>query len=148
MLYDSIDNLAVNLPEFIPMLKELVPFLEAVQIHTFDEIKKMDFGPIELRFGEYNTQPADKIPFEAHVKHWDLQIVLSGEEYIGYAPLETLFNTITYNEKEDIAFYSGKGQMLKLEKGMAILLAPWDAHCPGIMIGDIPIQIKKIIVKL
>ncbi len=148
MLYDSIDNFIKYLPDFAPRAKELLPLLKAVQNFTFEEIKKMDFGTLDLRFSEYDTKSEEEIPFEAHRKHWDMQIILENEEYAGYAPIETLIETIPYNEDNDIAFYSGIGQTFKLGKGMAMLFAPWDAHQPGITIGRTPARIKKIVVKL
>ena len=54
----------------------------------------MDFPQLDLRFNEYETKPEAEIPFEAHRKLWDLQLVLEGEEMIGAAPLETLTETV------------------------------------------------------
>ena len=148
MVYDSIENFIKYVPDFLPRAKELIVLLKAVQDHTFEEIKKIDFCPLCLRFGEYETMDENKIPFEAHRKFWDLQIVLENTEYIGYAPLEKLTETSPYDGEEDIAFYSGSGQNFILGNGMAILLAPWDAHRPGISSGCNPLHIKKIVVKL
>lgn len=69
----------------------------------------MDFAPLDLRFGEYETKPQEEIPFEAHKRYWDLQLVLEGEELLGYAPLAELTETVAYAEKDDIAFYRGEG---------------------------------------
>lgn len=147
MLYDSIENFINNVPKNTPKAAELLPLLRAVQSHTFEEIRKMDFSPLDLRFGEYETKPSVEIPFEAHKKYWDLQIVLSGEENIGCAPLEDLTETEPYDEENDISFYSGCGQTLRLDGKKAILLAPWDGHQPGVAIAE-PVHVKKIVVKL
>lgn len=148
MIYDSVENLIKHVTEFLSKGEELVPLLKAIQTYTFEEIQKMDFNPLDIRFGEYKTQSSEEIPFEAHRKLWDLQIVMHGEERIGYAPIESLIETVPYDDLEDIAFYSGSGQTLKLSRGMAMLLAPWDAHQPGISLKNTGSNIKKIVVKL
>ena len=105
MVYDSLDNFIENLPRYMPRCAELAEFLRAAREKSFDELKNMDFPQLDLRFNEYETKPETEIPFEAHRKLWDLQLVLEGEEMIGVAPLETLTETVSYDEAEDIAFY-------------------------------------------
>lgn len=148
MLYDSLDNMTVNIPSVMPLMAELVPFLRAARECSFAELKTMSFAPLDLRFGEYETKRENEVPFEAHRKFWDLQIVLSGCEYIGYAPLASLKESVAYDAKKDIAFYEGRGQNLLLERGMAMLLAPWDGHRPGVSVAEAPSYIQKIVVKL
>lgn len=148
MVYDSLDNLIEKLPRYMPRCAGLADFLRAAREKSFDELKNMDFSPLDLRFNEYETKPGNEIPYEAHRKFWDLQLVLEGEELIGVAPLETLTETIPYDEAEDIAFYKGSGSEVKLAHGVAALLAPWDGHRPGASCGDEPSRVKKIVVKL
>lgn len=148
MICDSIDNFIEKVPKYVPRCAELKELLEAVRDNGFDELKKMDFARFDLHFDEYETKPCEKIPFEAHRKYWDLQLVLEGEENVGYAPLETLTEKVPYSEDEDIAYYSGDGQEIKLSHGMALLLAPWDGHRPGAMTDKGTTKVKKIVVKL
>lgn len=148
MVYDSLDNFIENLPRYMPRCAELTAFLTAAREKSFEELKNMDFAPLDLRFNEYETKPEAEIPFEAHRKLWDLQLVLEGEEMIGTAPLETLTETTAYDEANDIAFYKGNGGSVKLSRGVAALLAPWDGHRPGANVGETPSHVKKIVVKL
>lgn len=148
MIYDSVDNFKNELPAVIPGLAALAPLLSALGRMSFDELKAADFSPLDLRFGEYETRPQAEVPFEAHRKLWDVQLVIEGEEYIGCAPLADVVEATPYSEADDIAFYSGAGQNVLLRPGMAVLLAPWDAHRPGVTAGDAPSKIKKIVVKL
>ncbi|WP_352402569.1 YhcH/YjgK/YiaL family protein [Synergistes jonesii] len=148
MIYDTIDNFIKELPKFLPRAAELSAFLAAAREKSFDELKGADFSPLDLRFGEYDTKPAEEIPFEAHKRYWDLQIVVEGEELIGYAPLESLSPKTPYDEENDVAFYEGEGQELKLARGLAILLAPWEGHRPGTSAGKTPRHVRKIVVKL
>ncbi len=148
MVYDSLDNFINNAPMYIPRCAELSDFLRAAREKSFGELKNMDFAKLDLRFDEYETRPGSEIPYEAHRKYWDLQLVLEGEEMIGAAPLESLAETIPYDETEDIAFYHGSGCEVKLSRGMAVLLAPWDGHRPGASCCASPSRVKKIVVKL
>ncbi len=119
MIYDSLDNFIENLPRYMPRCAELAEFLRAAREKSFDELKSMDFPQLDLRFNEYETKPEGEIPFEAHRKLWDLQ-----------------------------AFYKGSGSAVKLSRGVAALLAPWDGHRPGASCGETPSRVKKIVVKL
>ena len=103
---------------------------------------------LDLRFGEYETRGAEEVPFESHRTFWDLQIVMDGEELVGYSPLGALRETAEYDPVSDITFYSGSGQMFRLEKGMMMLLSPFDGHQPGVSSGKTPSRIRKIVVKL
>ncbi|MDD4160297.1 MAG: YhcH/YjgK/YiaL family protein [Synergistaceae bacterium] len=148
MIYDTIENFIKYAPQIIPGSSILMPFLEAVNSGTFEEIKSMDPGGLDLRFGEYETKSADEIPFESHKLFWDLQIVMEGKELVGYAPLETLSGASEYDPDSDISFYSGSGQMFRLEKGMMMLLSPADGHQPGVISGELPSLVRKIVIKL
>jgi biofilm protein TabA len=148
MLCDSIDNFIANIPAVIPAMQDLSALLGAVKVCKFEELKEMDFSPLDVRFNEYDTKPDTEVPFESHVKFWDLQIVVEGAEYIGIAPVESLSLTNIYDEKEDVAFYSGTGQKILLKPGTAVLLAPWDGHQPGLSVTKIPSHVKKIVVKI
>ena len=104
MIYDSLDNFIENLPRYMPRCAELAEFLRAAREKSFDELKNMDFPQLDLRFNEYERSPETEIPYEAHKKFWDLQLVLEGEELIGCAPLETLTETIAYDEARTLRF--------------------------------------------
>ena len=147
MIYDSVENFLTKLPSVVPGVSVLAPLLTALDKFSFEELKTMDFAPLDLRFGEYETKPEECVPFEAHRVYMDLQLVLEGEELVGWAPLESLTETVPYSESEDIAFYSGTGEYVTLKKGRALLLSPWDGHKPGVS-NELGSHIKKIVVKL
>ena len=53
MIYDSIDNFLSYAPKIMPGSEILLPFLEAVRSGSFENIKNMDPGVLDLRLGEY-----------------------------------------------------------------------------------------------
>ncbi|MDL2297700.1 YhcH/YjgK/YiaL family protein [Synergistaceae bacterium OttesenSCG-928-D05] len=147
MIYDSIENMIRHVPRFVPNTQTLTAFLTAAHEKTFEELRAIDFSPLDARYDEYVTKAAHDNLLEAHRKYWDLQILMAGKELVGYAPLQTLAEKIPYDPGEDIAFYEGAYQSFLLGHGMAMLLAPWDAHLPQIAVGA-PAPVKKIVVKL
>lgn len=147
MIYDRLDKIAEELPADIQYRDRLAEFLCAACTLSFEKLREMDFSPLDIRYGEYETRPAEQIPFEAHKKYCDLQIVMKGRENLGYAPLRGLTATVPYNKKDDIALYSGEGFELTLEPGYAVFLEPADAHRPGANC-KMRKHVKKIVVKL
>lgn len=149
MIYDSIENMKKNCDLYFPHSNDFIQLFDALEKKNWDisKIEKMKFNNLDLRFNDYVTKSEEEIPFEAHQNLWDLQIVLSGEEYIEYAPLETLTEIIPYDQDKDIAFYSGKGCKVKACRGMGLVFAPWDGHKPGIEIEKKLKHVTKIVVK-
>lgn len=84
---------------------------------------------------------------EAHVLYADLQLLIEGEEYMGYAPLETLGAPVEDPEGKDIAFYNGKFQKILVPEGSFAVFFPGDAHAPCIEVGNGG-SVKKAVFKI
>ncbi|MEG1641521.1 MAG: YhcH/YjgK/YiaL family protein [Synergistaceae bacterium] len=150
MIYDTIKNFKEKSNFYFSDLPEIDRFFIALEEANYeiDKIKEMKFETLDLRFGEYETKKSEDVLFEAHRKLWDLQIVLEGEEYVEYAPIEEMQEEIPYDEGKDIAFYVATGEKIKIKRGNAVMLAPWDGHKPGINVDEQPQKIKKIVIKI
>lgn len=96
---------------------------------------------------EYRTRPRAEGRWEAHRAFWDLQLVLSGEELLGWAPLEDLRAIGPFDETGDVVFLEGAGEFPALRAGRFALLAPTDAHMPGIASGA-PSTVRKVVFKI
>jgi YhcH/YjgK/YiaL family protein len=94
----------------------------------------------------YQTKPMADGFWEAHLKHLDVQCVISGEEQIGYAPVSSMVAE-PYDEDRDFYKLKGNGNFVTLRPGMFALLKPQDAHMPGISIQESR-QVKKIVIKV
>ena len=94
----------------------------------------------------YQTKPMAEGFWEAHLKHLDVQCVISGEEQIGYAPVSSMVAE-PYDENRDFYKLKGNGNFVTLRPGMFALLKPQDAHMPGISIQESR-QVKKIVIKV
>ena len=148
MIVDKIENadLYANLSERIAK--------------AFEILKETDFaskedGKYEVEGEElfyvverYTTKPIEQGRLEAHKKYIDVQFVASGEELMGFLPVENLEIEEPYNEEKDIAFYKVPEQITKvnLEAGMFCILFPQDGHIPGRQING-PSNVIKVVVK-
>ena len=96
---------------------------------------------------EYETKPIHDGKLEAHKKYIDIQFIVSGEEFIGYAPLKSQPSAKPFDAEKDIGFYDGEAWFTLLRKGMFAIFFPQDAHLPG-RYTEKPVQVKKIVIKI
>ncbi|MDH4240222.1 MAG: YhcH/YjgK/YiaL family protein [Phycisphaerae bacterium] len=97
----------------------------------------------------YTTKPVSEGKLEAHEKYIDIQLVTSGEEFIGYTLLDQVEIEKPYDELNDILFYKVPDEVntVKLCKGMFCILFPQDKHMPGCYVKE-PTEVCKIVVKV
>lgn len=91
-------------------------------------------------------KPADKQVLEAHRDYIDVQILLEGEETIGWKPIEDCTNeTQAYDKAADCALYDEPASTyVTLKPGQFAIFWPEDAHAPIIGEG----KVRKCIVKV
>ena len=94
----------------------------------------------------YMTKPESECSFEAHEKYADIHFVVSGCEYIGYAPVSAL--TVTdKNPEKDMVYLEGKGVNVPLNAGDFMITFPDDAHMPCVMQNE-PVFCAKLVAKI
>ena len=118
MITDTIGRLSRY--KGIPELKELAEYIEA---------------------NDLNSLP------EAHDRYIDLQYMLEGEEYIGYAEREALGDPVESREEDDVCFFEGKTCKLLIKSGSFGIFFPEDIHEPCIAAGESR-QVKKAVFKI
>jgi biofilm protein TabA len=96
---------------------------------------------------ESPTKDLDKTAFESHRKYIDLQLVITGEENMGKAPLGSVTVSKNYDERTDLANYTGDGKIYTVPAGTFMLFFPKDAHRPNITPGGNKAD-KKIVIKI
>lgn len=126
---------------------------------AFDYLKSHDLSQLEPQtitiqgeeiYGslmELASHPQDEQPLEAHDRHIDIQLLLAGQERIGWSPRSRCQEiTVPYDKEKDILFFGERPtSFVDLVPGEFVILYPEDAHAPMIGSGD---QIKKIIIKV
>jgi len=95
---------------------------------------------------EYDAKPKAEGFWEAHRKYLDVQYVAAGVEHMGYAAVATL-QAGPYEEDKDFIKLEGDGEFFLLREGYFCILAPQDAHMPGMAVGQ-SAPVKKVVVKV
>lgn len=97
---------------------------------------------------EYTSKAPEDGKFETHDKFFDVQYVISGKEKFGVCKREGL-EVVEDHPDRDLTFYKEpalSGYVI-LHAGDAIVVAPEDAHKPGLQ-ADGPEPVRKVVVKV
>ena len=126
---------------------------------AFDFLQKTDFNSLPLgktlidgdnvivSINEYTTKPINEAKWEAHRTYADIQILISGEELIGYSPIENMIVTEDYDTEKDLIFLTGQGEFLNMQAGKFAIFMPHDVHMPCVA-KTIPCKVRKMVVKV
>lgn len=144
-----IDNLA-NADKYTSLHKDfklVFDFLKNNNLETMDCAKNIQIRGEEVFFNldEYETKPTQKL--EAHKKYIDIQVVVTGEEYMGYTNIENTTVTEEYDEKRDVMFLDGNVDKVLATNKNFIIFYPEDAHMPALSVTE-PQKVKKAIFKI
>lgn len=109
---------------------------------------EVDENGIYVMISEYNTRLKEQGMWEAHKKYIDLQLVLSGEEYLHVSSLHHM-KTGVYEEEKDFLPCQGEVERtLHMVEGKAVLLMPDDVHMPNMSIDETISKVKKAVFKI
>jgi len=102
-----------------------------------------------LTVSEAETRAPEQVKFEAHRRYIDIQLVVRGQESIGYAPVASLVTAEPYDAAKDIEFFSvpQESATLALCAGDFAVFAPGDGHRPSLHL-DGPHVSRKVVVKV
>lgn len=131
-------------------------FIKAYQFLRTEELDALPVGITEIEgkeifanVQEYTTMPWEDCQFEAHDQYFDIQYVVSGKEWFGYAKRENLKESISYDSENDLLFFEEPencGKIL-LEAGDFAIVPPEDAHKPRCIVDEC-CKVKKIVLKV
>ncbi len=96
----------------------------------------------------YQTQPSDKLVWEAHRKYIDLQYIIKGSEKIGYGHINQMEAISEYIETDDYILFKGDGDYLVLNQEFFAIFFPHDCHKVRINPDGESVSVKKIVVKI
>lgn len=97
---------------------------------------------------EYDTIPMEEAKWECHQNYIDIQFIVEGTEQIGFGSTDNMEVMTEYNPEMDLAFLKGEGDYATLTKGFFGVYFPHDAHKPKVAPGNVPGQVKKVVVKI
>jgi biofilm protein TabA len=98
------------------------------------------------------TSPPDRL--EAHRKHVDLHLVVSGEETIGWIPSEHLAPDDFYDEERDVGWGTVSSDdfdyvaSVRVRAGQLAVFFPSDAHLPRQAGNKPPARVEKVLTKV
>lgn len=146
MIIDRLENLK-KYASLNPLFEQAVEFLTSQDLNAL-EVGKIELQGNDLRVNVAQTKPKTKeqARLETHRDFIDIQIPLSGTEWMGYtAAVDCLPADAPYNAEKDITFFEGLAESyIEVKPGMFAIFFPQDGHAPGVT----PEGVKKIVVKV
>jgi YhcH/YjgK/YiaL family protein len=151
MIVTKLDELLHQSAEH-PSLFKAVEFLQGIQGQELEDGRiEIDGKQVYALVQSYQGKTEIRQPrFEAHRRYIDVQYLAAGKELFGWAPLEKMAETDTYNEEKDVVHGNVPEEvftLVRLSPGMLAVVYPEDAHAPGLADGE-PAPVKKIVVKV
>jgi YhcH/YjgK/YiaL family protein len=149
MIFSSVetDNTYAAYPEVI---REVIEYLKR---HDF---VNMEPGVYEIQGNDIYAQvfdattgrAEDKKP-ESHRRYLDIQYLASGQEKIGFAPLDDDCVVDEHIRERDLIFYNkvGNESFITALPGCFTIFFPWDVHRPAVAVEK-PMTIRKVVVKV
>ena len=117
-----------------------------------NDLKNMACGSYQLNgkdlyfnLQEGETKQTQKL--EAHKKYIDIQVVITGEEYMGYTNIDNTTVTEEYDKNRDVMFLDGNVDKVLATNKNFIIFYPEDAHMPALSVTE-PKKVKKAIFKI
>lgn len=149
MIADELKNL-VKYSGTIPSLYLILDYLGKTDLSAL-EIGKYPIADdrIFVLVQEYETKDASEKKWESHREYIDIQVVLSGEEAMGYAPASRMAEKEAYRADKDVAIFQCPGReesVLTIRAGEFAAFFPQDAHRPGCAAGA-PAKVRKAVIK-
>ncbi|MBQ4122525.1 YhcH/YjgK/YiaL family protein [bacterium] len=138
-----------NSEKYTNLHKDFKLVFDFLKTHNINEMKcgrhELRSNEVFFNLQEYETKPIQKL--EAHKKYIDIQVVASGEEYMGYTNIDNTTISEDYDNERDVVFLDGNVDKLKADNKTFLIFYPEDAHMPALSINE-PKYVKKAIFKI
>ncbi len=145
MIIDTLAN-AERYYAIHPRFRQAFEFLKTQPIATLPFGKVViDGDAIYANIQEAHGKPASDAKLEYHKKYIDIQYVVSGDEKMGYLPVEGIGKPQPFNDAQDYALADDAPlTWLAVRPGSFAVFFPEDAHAPNVGEG----VWRKIVVKV
>lgn len=135
-----------------PQLKTLIEqALAIIERHPDEGRYDIEGDAAFVLVSRPQTEPHAQRPAELHHRYLDVQILLEGEEVLGYGLAQCHAAPEQDHLKEkDIAFFTSipNEQFLHFQPGNLVVFLPKELHRPLCAVKDSPQQIKKAVLKV
>lgn len=130
-------------------IKRAIEFIKSTDLNSLVDCRsEIDGDNIYVIKSSYKTKRREDAYPEAHKKYIDVQYVISGTEVIGYTPYNSQKVYKEYDEENDYELYDAECSYVTFSDDMFAIFFPEDLHKPGIMSGDLPTEVNKVVVKV
>ena len=147
MILDTLENA----PSYYGLgcgVRKAFEFLLSRDLRALDDGRyEIDGERIYALIQTVSTRKSDLLDFENHGRFVDIQMTLSGDEVMEWAPLENLVKVRAYDVGDDCALWRGEGQTIRATDGIFAIFLPTDAHKPCVAPGA-PGEVRKVVVKI
>jgi len=146
MIHDLLEN-STNYECLHPLFKQAFDFLKTADLSDLPlGITELDGKNLFINVQEVEGKTPDVARMETHDQYIDIQVPVSGTEFMGWMARKNLKQaTGEYNAEKDVCFYADNAEyMIKAQPSEFVIFFPEDGHQPGIGDG----KWKKIIVKV
>ncbi len=149
MIFNTLENLEKYCSLDKKYVETIKNFISACSADIADGTYLLDGEEVYANVSSYATSPGKTDEFEYHQKYTDLQVLLSGEEYIYLSDISRLEPFTQYDDGKDFGLRKGKEQtFINLIPGTFALFFPWDAHQVCRSAKETVTQNKKIVFKI
>lgn len=148
--YTMITDTIANAQRYAALHPDFADAIALLQTLDFSQLPDgqypCDHPNIRLFVGNEAMRTRGAAQPEAHTKHIDIQVPISGVETYGWIDRGRLKNGLGYQEEKDIEFFDCAPETwLDIEPGEFVLFFPNDGHAP--LVGDAP-TIRKAVFKI
>ena len=144
-------DLVANIEQYKVLGDRMAKAIDYIQKNDFQAMSKgkypIDGDEVFAIVNEYETKAESDAKPETHKKYIDIQLMVSGTEYMGYMPLVGQQSSEAYNPDKDIEFYQLPCNLVEVSEGMFAIFYPQDIHQPSVL-KDSSAPVKKVVVKV
>lgn len=149
MIYDTLAHIDAYRTTHPGLYKALTLIRDTDYAAMEDGKYEVEGKDLYFMLQSYDSKP-QLVSLEAHKAYADIQVVLTGKETMGYAPLEEVGEEVKAAPEKDCWHYAPPAQgaqRLVMEPGKFMILFPGDAHAPGLAYKT-SAPIRKCVFKL
>lgn len=109
----------------------------------------IDGDELFFNFEEADIRKEEDAFFEGHKKYIDIQLVIEGEELLGYSPRSNVVRTSPWDREKDFEVYEGSvDHYFLLNNDTFIILFPEEPHMPLLETEKKLKKVKKAVFKV
>jgi biofilm protein TabA len=130
-----------------PLFQRAFDYIRDTDLYALASGRYLILGDDLIAIVEHSPgKPKEHAKLEAHRKYIDIQLVLEGDEQMGWKPLAECMNPVSeYSEEKDIRFFhDAAASWVSVPPDHFCIFFPEDAHAPLVSSG----QIRKVIFKV